>query len=103
MTTDEQNSVNQQSVRASGVGSRRYLAWAGAAVIVLGATAGASLFGSSFRVGEMRGRRIDTPDLPCEWVVATIHPSAVLRAGDRSEALDALVSDLQVAADAMAA
>ena len=40
MTTDEQNSVNQQSVRASGVRSRRCLAWAGAAVIVLGATAG---------------------------------------------------------------
>ncbi|WP_371406848.1 hypothetical protein OHA10_15175 [Kribbella sp. NBC_00662] len=40
MTADEPNSVNQKSVRTSGVRSRRYLAWAGAVVIVLGVTAG---------------------------------------------------------------
>ncbi|WP_329005390.1 hypothetical protein OHA18_18635 [Kribbella sp. NBC_00709] len=40
MTTDEQNSVNQQSVRTGGGRSRRYVAWAGAGVIVLGAMAG---------------------------------------------------------------
>jgi uracil-DNA glycosylase len=72
-------------------------------VVVLGATAGVSLFGSSFRVGAMRGRRIETPDLTCDWAVATTHPSAVLRAEDREAAFDGLVTDLTVAADALAA
>jgi uracil-DNA glycosylase len=70
-------------------------------VLVLGSTAGRSLLGPSFRVGALRGRRIPTPDLDCEWVVATTHPSAVLRAPDRDEAYDRLVADLGVAADAL--
>jgi DNA polymerase len=72
-------------------------------VVVLGATAGVSLFGSSFRVGAMRGRRLETPDLACEWAIATTHPSAVLRAENRDEAFDELVSDLAVAARELAA
>jgi DNA polymerase len=70
-------------------------------VVVLGATAGRSLFGAGFRVGEMRGRVIDTPDLACDWVVATVHPSAVLRAPDRDAAYDGLVADLRVAVEAI--
>ncbi|MDQ4007109.1 MAG: UdgX family uracil-DNA binding protein [Actinomycetota bacterium] len=70
-------------------------------VVALGATAGQSLLGPSFRVGAMRGKRIDAPDLDCDWVVATTHPSAVLRAPDRDEAFDGLVADLAVAADAL--
>ncbi len=35
------------------------------------------------------------------WIVATIHPSAVLRADDREGAYAGLVSDLAVAADAL--
>lgn len=73
-----------------------------AGVVVLGATAGRSLLGASFRVGTMRGRRLDAGDLDCDWVVATTHPSAVLRASDRQEAFDGLVADLEVAAEALA-
>jgi uracil-DNA glycosylase len=72
-------------------------------VVVLGATAGLSLFGSSFRVGQLRGRRIDTPDLVTEWAVVTAHPSAVLRVEDRDSAFRELVSDLEVAANELAA
>lgn len=70
-------------------------------VVVLGATAGQSLLGSSFRVGAMRGRLLEAPDIDCDWVVATTHPSAVLRAPDRDAAFDGLVDDLRVAADAL--
>jgi len=70
-------------------------------VVVLGATAGQSLLGSSFRVGAMRGRRLEAPDLACDWVVATTHPSAVLRAPDRDAAFDGLVEDLRVAAESL--
>ena len=72
-------------------------------VVVLGASAGTTLLGSSFRVGAMRGRLLDAPpDLHCEWIVATAHPSAVLRAPDRDTAYDALVTDLRVVADQLA-
>jgi len=71
-------------------------------VVVLGATAGQSLLGSSFRVGSMRGRRIEAPpELDCDWLVASTHPSAVLRAPDRDSAFDGLVGDLRVAAQSM--
>lgn len=70
-------------------------------VVVLGSTAGQSLLGSSFRVGAMRGRRLDAADLDCDWLVATTHPSAVLRAPDRQAARDGLVADLRVAAEAL--
>jgi uracil-DNA glycosylase len=75
-------------------------------VIVLGGTAGKALYGSSFRVGETRGRLIDWPDAfevrrPPAWVLTTTHPSAVLRADDRERAYDELVSDLRVAVAAL--
>ncbi len=74
-------------------------------VVILGATAGQSLLGSAFRVGAMRGR--DLADT--EWAphaVATIHPSAVLRAPDdaaRAEMYEGLVRDLRLAAELLGA
>ena len=72
-------------------------------VVVLGGTAGKAVFGSSFRVGEARGRTTDWPDSfplarPPKWVLPTTHPSAVLRTNDRDAAYDELVADLVVAA-----
>ncbi|WJK39878.1 UdgX family uracil-DNA binding protein [Solwaraspora sp. WMMA2056] len=75
-------------------------------IVVLGATAGQALLGPSFRVTRSRGvpmpwpdsaQRVgDFPDAPAE-LVATIHPSAVLRADDRDVAYRGLVADLTVA------
>ncbi len=80
-------------------------------VVALGATAGKSLLGSAFKVSESRGALLSLPpgdDLPVASAeggaggqrrfLATVHPSAVLRARDRDEAFDGLVSDLRVAA-----
>jgi uracil-DNA glycosylase len=76
-------------------------------VVILGGTAGKAVYGSSFKVGEMRGRLIDWPTeklavaRPPEWVLATIHPSAALRAENRDEMYAGLVTDLRVAAAAL--
>jgi DNA polymerase len=76
-------------------------------IVALGATAGKALLGSSFRVTKQRGVRLPMPgdDYDGEAVVATIHPSAVLRADkeDREAAYAGLVADLRVAAEALAA
>ena len=48
-------------------------------MLLLGATAAKALLGQPFRLTESRGRPIAS-DL-AELVVATIHPSAILRAG----------------------
>src|SRR3954471_2208693 len=53
------------------------------ALIVLGATAGKALFGSSFRITRERGRLLDFDLAPT--VSATIHPSAILRQYDDAE------------------
>ena len=78
-----------------------------AGVVLLGGTAGKAVHGSSFRVGEARGQVRSWPgDFPVrrtpEWVVATTHPSAVLRADDRRAAYEELVADLRVAARQLA-
>jgi DNA polymerase len=76
-------------------------------VVLLGGTAGKALYGPSFKVGAARGRLGEWPQerLPLvepPWVLATTHPSAVLRArNDRAAAFDALVDDLRVAAAAL--
>jgi uracil-DNA glycosylase family protein len=79
-------------------------------VVALGATAAKALFGPSFRVTKARGMVLPWPasaeepaDFPAVdgFAVATIHPSAVLRADDRDEAFAGLVSDLKVVAGAM--
>jgi len=81
------------------------------AVVALGATAAKALFGPSFRVTKQRGVVLPWPgsaerpdEFPADeaFAVATIHPSAVLRADDREGALAGLVSDLRVVAKALA-
>ncbi|MDQ6698077.1 MAG: UdgX family uracil-DNA binding protein [Actinomycetota bacterium] len=53
-------------------------------LVLLGATAAQGIFGSKFRVTASRGVPQDS-DL-AEFVVATIHPSAILRAEERRDA-----------------
>ncbi len=75
-------------------------------VVLLGATAGKAILGSAFRVTRDRGRFLDWPE-PATGpgrLLATIHPSAVLRSPDaeaRAAAFDGLVADLRVAAGAL--
>lgn len=100
-------------------------------VVALGATAGKALIGPSFRVTQSRGVPMPWPDsaqrpqdfgkapagtdgqtstdgqagagpvAPAQ-LVATIHPSAVLRADDRETAYAGLVADLTVVAGLLA-
>lgn len=71
-------------------------------VVLLGATAGKAVLGSSFRVTQSRGVLMPWPgDGAAGSVVATIHPSAVLRSDDREAARAGLVADLRVAAAAL--
>jgi uracil-DNA glycosylase family protein len=73
-------------------------------VILLGATAGSSVYGPSFRVGQSRGRPLDWPATTFastwqpDWALATTHPSAVLRSRRRAEDYAALAADLRIAA-----
>jgi DNA polymerase len=64
------------------------------ALVLLGATAAQSLLGKSFRVTQSRGVPLES-DL-ADLVVATIHPSAVLRGENRDELYAGLVDDLRV-------
>ncbi|MCS0602855.1 UdgX family uracil-DNA binding protein [Streptomyces sp. LP11] len=72
-------------------------------IVVLGATAGKALLGSSFRVGEVRGTVLEREihGRP-ERLVPTVHPSAVLRADDREDAYQGLLADLKVAVRTLA-
>jgi len=76
------------------------------AAVLLGATAGQQAFGSAFRVGASRGRRLPWPESwPThrgEFSLATAHPASVLRSRQRDEDLAALVADLRVAAGLLA-
>jgi len=70
-----------------------------AVVVCLGATAAQAVLGPQFKLMQNRGR-VQTSPL-AERVVATIHPSAVLRAPDsegRRQAYQMLVDDLTVVA-----
>jgi len=82
-------------------------------VVALGAVAGQALVGPGFRVTKVRGQLLDWPDIadhpedypmldPPAQFVATVHPSAVLRADDRDAAQAAFVADL-IAAGAVIA
>ncbi|MBE1495239.1 DNA polymerase [Amycolatopsis lexingtonensis] len=69
-------------------------------VLLLGATAAQSVLGPKFRLTEHRGEPVEPPEDLTELVpsaVATVHPSAVLRAPDRDEAYAAFVADLKAA------
>lgn len=71
-----------------------------AAVVLLGATAAQALLGASFRVTRERGRMLDSPLAPL--VMATVHPSSLLRAPDaeaRAEQRALFVADLRQLAD----
>jgi DNA polymerase len=72
-------------------------------IVVLGATAGKALLGSSFRVTESRGTVLEREihGHP-HHLVPTVHPSSVLRADDRETAYRGLVADLRVAARVLA-
>jgi DNA polymerase len=69
-------------------------------VVPLGATAAQGLLGKAFRVTRDRGKVLeDTGVAPL--VVATVHPSSILRVADREDrraALAALTADLRVVA-----
>lgn len=67
-------------------------------LVCLGATAAQSLLGRQFRVTRERGRPVES-DL-AEHVLATIHPSAILRGdpGSREQEYAAFVRDLEVVA-----
>jgi DNA polymerase len=68
-------------------------------IVVLGATAGKALLGSSFRVTEVRGTVLEREiHGRQERLVPTVHPSSVLRADDRKSAYEGLVHDLETAA-----
>ncbi|MFJ9741151.1 UdgX family uracil-DNA binding protein [Streptomyces sp. NPDC101166] len=71
-------------------------------IVVLGATAGKTLLGSSFRVTEARGTLLEREihGRP-ERLLPTVHPSSVLRADDREAAYRGLVADLRTAARAL--
>ena len=62
-------------------------------LVCLGATAAQALLGRAFRVTKQRGTPVDSP--LADVVVATIHPSAILRARDRDAEYAGFVADLQ--------
>jgi DNA polymerase len=68
-------------------------------LVALGATAAQALLGRGFRVTRERGVPVDSDLAPN--VLATVHPSSILRARDdaeRREAYEAFVADLRVVA-----
>ena len=82
------------------------------ALVALGSVASQSLFGGAFRLTQHRGEFLPWPppagpyaDSPhsIDVVLATVHPSAVLRADDRSrrETFDGLVRDLRQVVSSM--
>src|SRR5579872_6026955 len=65
-------------------------------VVCLGATAAQALLGRDFRVTQHRGEFVESPLAP--FVMATVHPSSILRAPDdetRHEEMKRFVNDLK--------
>jgi uracil-DNA glycosylase len=65
-------------------------------LVLLGATAGQAILGRDFRVSLQRGQLIERPGLPP--IMATVHPSSILRASDdqtRELEMRAFVQDLK--------
>jgi DNA polymerase len=76
-------------------------------VVCLGATAAQAVCGPAFRLTHFRGELLpapptikDTVGAECR-ILATVHPSAVLRAPDRESAYQEFLDDLKVAAHAL--
>lgn len=73
-------------------------------VVCLGATAVKSLLGNDVKVLRDRGSVLERETtLGMRRFLVTVHPSSVLRADDRDTAYAALVDDLRVAAELLAA
>lgn len=74
------------------------------AIVCLGATAAQALLGRTFRVTQHRGELLPSPFAPL--VLATVHPSSILRAPDeeaRRTEMTRFVEDLEVLARALRA
>jgi DNA polymerase len=71
-------------------------------IVCLGSTAAQALLGKSFRVTKERGKPVPSP--LARHVIATVHPSAVLRAPDetRSQEIKAFIADLKEVAKLLA-
>jgi len=73
-------------------------------VVCLGATAAQAFLGKKFRVTQERGKILASPLAP--RVLATVHPSSILRAPDeatRHIEMDRFIDDLKKVAEAIAA
>jgi uracil-DNA glycosylase len=70
-------------------------------LVCLGATAAQALLGRDFRVSRARGAFVPSPLAP--YTMATVHPSAVLRADDehRAHEIARFIGDLRKAAEAL--
>jgi len=71
-------------------------------LICLGATAAQALLGKTFLVSKMRGELIESKVAPN--VMATVHPSSILRAPDeetRHREMERFIADLKKVADAI--
>ena len=71
-------------------------------LVCLGATAAQALLGKQFRITRSRGELVDSPLAP--HVMATIHPSAILRAPDaeaRERERERFIGDLRLVAPLM--
>jgi uracil-DNA glycosylase family protein len=69
-------------------------------VVLLGATAAQAILGRQFRVTQQRGRWVQSDIAP--YVLATVHPSSILRAEDeqsRHEEMRRFIDDLKPVAE----
>jgi DNA polymerase len=62
-------------------------------IVCLGATAAQALIDRSFRVTQRRGELVESPLAPN--VLATVHPSSILRSDNREAEFAAFVDDLR--------
>jgi uracil-DNA glycosylase len=62
-------------------------------LVCLGATAAQALIDRKFRVTQQRGQPVESTLAPV--VIATVHPSSILRSDDREAEFTAFVSDLR--------
>jgi uracil-DNA glycosylase family protein len=66
-------------------------------LVLLGATAAQAMLGKDFRVTRSRGELVESD--AAQRVLATLHPSAILRSENRDELFEQLVGDLRFAVE----
>ena len=66
-------------------------------LVLLGATAAQAMLGREFRVTRSRGELVESD--AAQRVLATLHPSAILRSENRDELFEQLVGDLRFAVE----